>query len=366
MTRAEEYGYTIDIPDEWVDEGGYIRSVPAGRLDIRAVGLPFRTTLDQFAQSVRDNLRQEWWPSASLFEITSFAETQIAGQDSYYLEYRVQESTEYCVVGVAEVLALGSSLPGPRQGYRVRHWVCEWQLMGDLGEARKETQESFRIVIQPSSYYTQFLDADGITIKATGKVDPQALHAAADVLGTMLADVRPDIRECLPRVGAALAIIPKDEYVTTLPEFAPLKGKSDFTGRTYESFRIRGTGAVIGQPVTATSEENVLGLPGDSHAFVDVTIHEFAHAIENLCLTPQDHTRLQALYDRASQANIFPNSHAMADTDEFFAVFTTAYFSATDELGVERSEVRELVRTDAPNIFAFMEGFFDAEGEPDA
>ena len=72
------------------------------------------------------------------------------------------------------------------------------------------------------------------------------MRAATDVVDTMLAHARRDIRECLPNVGAGLAIIPKDEYVTTLPEFADLKGKRDFTGRAYESFRIRGLGGVKG------------------------------------------------------------------------------------------------------------------------
>ena len=361
VTRSQEYGYTIDIPDAWVEDEGEIRSIPGGTLSIHAVELAAGTTLEEFAESVRDNLRQEWWPSALLFEITSFEKRRAGDPESYSLEYRVQESTKYCVVDVVEMIVLASSLPGPTQGFRVHHRACDSELPGGLEETRIETLNSFRIVTQPAAYYTQFLDADGITIKATGKVDPRALRAATDVVDTMLAHARRDIRECLPNVGAGLAIIPKDEYVTTLPEFAYLKGKGDFTGRTYESFRIRGLGGVKGQPVTATSEENLLRLPGDSHAFVDVTIHEFAHAVQNLCFTQQDHAQLNGLYDEALQANPFPGAHAMADTHEFFAVFTTAYFDATDELGVGRNEVREILRTDLPKVFAFMERLYRAE-----
>ena len=361
VTRSQEYGYTIDIPDAWVEDEGEIRSIPGGTLSIHAVELAAGTTLEEFAESVRDNLRQEWWPSALLFEITSFEKRRAGDPESYSLEYRVQESTKYCVVDVVEMIVLASSLPGPTQGFRVHHRACDSELPGGLEETRIETLNSFRIVTQPAAYYTQFLDADGITIKATGKVDPRALRAATDVVDTMLAHARRDIRECLPNVGAGLAIIPKDEYVTTLPEFAYLKGKGDFTGRTYESFRIRGLGGVKGQPVTATSEENLLRLPGDSHAFVDVTVHEFAHAVQNLCFTQQDHAQLNGLYDEALQANPFPGAHAMADTHEFFAVFTTAYFDATDELGVGRNEVREILRTDLPKVFAFMERLYRAE-----
>ena len=136
-------------------------------------------------------------------------------------------------------------------------------------------------------YYTQFRDASGITVKAPSVVDPRALDVAVQVVEQMLRG-RDDIRGRLVQQEAALAIIPKASFVTELPEFAGLSGRIDRNGNAYDSFAIRGLGAVRGQPVSATSEENLLGLPGDPFWAESIAHHEFAHAVMNLGFTTDD------------------------------------------------------------------------------
>ncbi len=154
-----------------------------------------------------------------------------------------------------------------------------------------------------------------------------------------------------------MAIIPKDEYITTLPEFAWLKGRTDFTGRTYESFQLRGAGAVKGQPVSATSEEMLLDLPEVRYPYGSlVTVHEFAHGMQNLCFTQSDHENWGKFYAVALQANIFPGTHMMADVHEFFAVFSTAYFEVTDELG--KGVDREMLREDYSEVVGSLDDIY--------
>lgn len=225
------------------------------------------------------------------------------------------------------------------------------------------TPTPYEIVVSedPSGYYTQVIEATGVTVKANEKVDPEALHAAAATIDRMLAHIRRDIPECLSAAGAGLAIIPRDEYVTSLPEFAWQEGETSPDGRAYDSFQIRAQSGVRIQPVSATSEENLLGLPGDPYAFVDVTMHTFAQTIQNLCFTEEDHAQLNALYDAASQVRLLPESY-IADSRSFFGAFTTAYFGAIDLPGVaSRAMVSELLKQFFADAYAFMEGFYDAE-----
>lgn len=225
------------------------------------------------------------------------------------------------------------------------------------------TPTPYEIVVSedPSGYYTQVIEATGVTVKANEKVDPEALHTAATTIDRMLAHIRTDIPECLSAAGAGVAIIPKDEYVTALPEFAWLEGETSPDGRAYDSFQIRAQSGVRIQPVSATSEENLLGLPGDPYAFVDVTMHTFAQTIQNLCFTEEDHAQLNALYDAASQVRLLPESY-IADSRSFFGAFTTAYFGAIDLPGVaSRAMVSELLKQFFADAYAFMEGFYDAE-----
>ena len=75
-------------------------------------------------------------------------------------------------------------------------------------------------------YYTQILDVDGIRIKASSSVDPKALDVAANIVRLMLAH-RPDIAQRMADAGASLAIIPKDRYITEIPELSYLQGRKD-------------------------------------------------------------------------------------------------------------------------------------------
>ena len=78
-------------------------------------------------------------------------------------------------------------------------------------------------------YYVQFEDADGIVVKATSSVEPQALEKARYIAIEMLSGDE-DIRERLVTVGAEVGIIPRDAFITDLPEFSNLSGRLDRSG----------------------------------------------------------------------------------------------------------------------------------------
>ena len=148
----------------------------------------------------------------------------------------------------------------------------------------------------------------------------------------MLGNVRPDIRARLVASKAAIAITPKDRFVTALPEFAYQSGRKDATGREYDSFKIRGLGAVVGQPVTATAEENLLHLSGDTMKGMSVTHHEFAHAVMNLGFNKADRAAWAQIYRNGAAGKLFKDcgaegDFAMDNPDEYWAVLSTAYFS---------------------------------------
>lgn len=323
------------------------------------------TTLEQFAESVRDGLRGDWWTDASLFKIDAFERRQLGDIDAYSIAYRVQESPRYCILDVVELVVMGSSLPGNPVGFRARYRFCDWDARR-FSQARARALDTFRIVTRPAaSYYTQFVHTeDGIIVKAPDKVSPDALVKAADAITMMTLAIRSDIRACMPRVGAAMAIYPEGEYVTALPEFARLKGETTpHRGIPYEMFT-GGLGAVKGQPVSATPERDLLHF-SEFAPLPDITMHEFAHAVMNLCFTWRDAEEWSALYAAALEANVFPGTYAMTNEDEFFAETSTAYFSAYDMgLGIHPSEIQEHVRTTLPETFAFLERIYGEAPAP--
>ena len=304
----------------------------------------------QFAGSIRDGLKRGWWANLALLEVDLFERVELQGYVYYRLEYRVQESSEYCVLTVKELITLAVALPGPALGVRARGQGCEFLNLQPM----ERILDTFRVVVQEPLYYTQYIDTNGIVVKANPDIEPKAMYRAAETVDAMLQG-RADLAQCMAEVGAALAIVPEKEYITTIPELSQFAGKVQEDGRPYDGFIIRGLGAVKGQPVTATSEENLLRRPQvhDPLSFVDVTIHEFAHAIENLCFTSSDRDRLTALYDATIASGAIDDTYAATNEDEFFAVFTTVYFNATTEMGTIAADQDQL-ESDFPELHQFL------------
>ena len=361
VTRRDmEYDHAVELPDTWRQEwtGRYGSASPWGRLDISSQYLPSGYTLDQFAQLVLYGLRQDWWPNASLFEVTSVEEVLTGDQPGRRIRYRVQEAPQYCVVDVDELVAVFQTLPGNPQGFRARAWICEHDVAAH-GPARERILDSFRITTRPAAYYRQFMSARGVTVKADGTVDPAAVEAGAEMVATMLSG-REDIARCMVGKRAELAIIPRDRTLTSLPDYAHLKGTRDFTGRSRDTFDIRGVGAVPGLPVSSAGEEQVLGSRGPEHPYYPyrgwVAVHEIAHGIQNLCFRVEDHEEWERFYAEAVQAGVYPGTHMMANVMEFFAVFTTVYFEVTDELDPVND--RETLKNRFPEVFVALDEIY--------
>ena len=364
--RDKEYHYVIEFPDNWSEEwpGRYASESPWGRLNISSQYLPGEYRVDQFAQLVLYDLRQDWWSNPSLFKITSVEDILQDGQSAKRVRYRVQEAPQYCVLNVEELVVVSQALPGNPQGFRVRAWMCEHDVAAH-GPARDRILESFRVATRTAAYYRQFLSVKGVTVKADASVNPNALKAGAEMVAAMLSG-REDIVRCMARTRAELAIIPRDQTLTSVPEYAHLKGTTDFTGRSRDTYDLRGVGGVPGQPVSSTAEEQVLGNRDSKHPYFPyqglVTVHEFAHGIQNLCFTEDDHEEWDGFYREAVQEGLYPGTHMMSNAMEFFAVFTTGYFEVTDELDPVNSQAA--LKRRFPQVFRALDAIYEGATIP--
>ena len=160
--RELECNYIVALPDGWKQhgEGIYGSDSPWAWLSISSQILPDGSTSDQFSQFVQDDLQKDWWPTASIFEITSAEEGQTDGQPTRHIRYRVQESPKYCVLDVEESVVVAQLLPGNPQGFRIRAWMCEHDVTNH-GQMREQILESFQISTRPAEYYKQFMSVRG-------------------------------------------------------------------------------------------------------------------------------------------------------------------------------------------------------------
>ena len=215
--------------------------------------------------------------------------------------------------------------------------------------------------VATGQYYTQVVDAGGIPVKASAAVAPEALVAATDIVRRMLSH-RPDIATRMEDAGASLAIVPRDRYITEIPELAFLKGRIDPNGNPYDSFTVRGAGGISGQTTTVTSEENLLGLEEDNTRFwaEDITVHEFAHAIENLGFDDATRSEWLELFHRAREAGLWPDAFGMMVDGgrEFFAEMSQSYLGVNNEIGGPMELYGDGTQGVRVDIFAALEAVY--------
>ena len=202
-------------------------------------------------------------------------------------------------------------------------------------------------------FYTQERSLPGAQIRAPSSVDARALDRASEIVTEMLVAARPDIAIRLAGRGASLVIIPRDEYITILPEFAYLSGQVDPNGNSYDSFTVRGAGGILSQTATATSEENLLRLPSDPFWNESITHHEFAHAIMNLGFDARDISRWSGIYQIALSNQTFPGAFAMSNQDEYWAELSQSYFDVNNEIGGPLQ-----LSTRDPEAFTFIQEIY--------
>ena len=180
---------------------------------------------------------------------------------------------------------------------------------------------------QLAPFYQQYLDAGGMPVVGSGRVQPAALSEAVWIVTNLLAH-RPEILRTLGDANVRFAVMAYDEYTTDVPEHAHLKP------RVYWDRRARGLGATERAPAVSCGEENLLSYPGDPYPTECLAIHEFAHAIHHMALNRIDPTfdvRLRRAYEDALSRGLWANTYAAVDRSEYWAEAVQSWFDDNRE-----------------------------------
>lgn len=207
------------------------------------------------------------------------------------------------------------------------------------GASKEKKEWPVEAVDWQKNYYTQSeITSQGILVKAPQTVHKQAIKNAVNAVEMMLKEADPEIITRLSPEGseeagnvAQIAIVPKTDSITTLPEFRQWQGKISLSGEPYD--RVRGLGAVKGQVVTAVCEANLLNLPGNRFYGQNVCYHEFAHAIMNLGFSPEQHEEWKRCHQNGRMAWDADRdlSRQMHDINEYWAMLSQFSFGKNDK-----------------------------------
>jgi alpha-glucosidase len=209
-------------------------------------------------------------------------------------------------------------------------------------------------------FYTKVSKASGIYITSSENVSDEAHKKAAEIITKMIGN-NSDISKSLIEQKATLAIFGDNEKVSDLPEMSSFKGSKTFDGRMRDD--TCGTGGVFGRPVTTVCEKNLLKKPNDPYyGRSDICTHEFAHTIMNVGFTPEQKNQINQLYQLAKSRNLYQapvgySYYEMQNSEEFFAVLSSAWFNSIDTKGNVHSKDlsdKESIKKIFPEMYHFL------------
>ena len=179
--------------------------------------------------------------------------------------------------------------------------------------------------LELDAFYEKYLDADGIPVVASGKVQDEALLEARVIVQGLLQDS--PIRAAMISSGAYVGIMAETEVTTDIPEHAYL---SDDPSTDWDE-RARGLGGVQGNPITTGAEENVLCRSSDRYLGESILVHEFAHALLNLGVANTSDgsdflNRLMRAFDAALGEGKWMETYAATSVDEYWAEGVQSWF----------------------------------------
>lgn len=181
------------------------------------------------------------------------------------------------------------------------------------------------------AYYTKYLDASGVPIVAHSTVADAALFKMKTIVDTMLwkdSYTRQQVVANLRRV----LIIPKNDGMTTLPEYATLDQTNPIPGSTWNE-RAQGVGWTQAIPYMSCSEANLLhsGWPQDRYTDESICIHEFAHAVWDAGIVYRDtgaQARLEKLWKADLDRGFLGTTYSSQNSREYWAEGVQAWFNA--------------------------------------
>ena len=161
-------------------------------------------------------------------------------------------------------------------------------------------------------------------------------HACETILGMM--SLRQDLLAEMIANGTIAAVTGDGEGITQIPAYSDLDTVFPITGDTWDNRARGGLGATKARPVSSGTEENVLCYGNDPYqaggVHEDIFLHEFAHSVDLMALEDLDPDfldELQAAYDEAVANNLFENTYADDNVEEYWAEGVQTWFNANLE-----------------------------------
>lgn len=213
-------------------------------------------------------------------------------------------------------------------------------------------------------FYKKYMNVNGIHVVSSWRV-PDSCFYAAYVSIKALTDVLPkEVLESMTSRNTRIGIMARYEGTTDIPEHAFLVNDTTLNW----DVRARGLGGSIRMPFSTCAEENILAYQIDKYHAEDILIHEFAHTIHNVGISPvysDFNNELKASLDAAIAKGRWENVYASTNIEEYWAEGVQNWFNVNAEVDKDGGDGKhnkintrdELKRYD-PGLYAILARFF--------
>lgn len=229
---------------------------------------------------------------------------------------------------------------------------------------KEETPAAVPDSLKLAAFYKKYMDADGIPVISSEKVDDKALNVACKIIVGMLAK-REDIKAYMVKKNCRFMVIGEKEEVCDIPEYAHICNSPDSIA--YWNKRARGFGGAPEDDLSSScGEENLICLPGDRYEGENILIHEFAHLIHTVGIVgvdPDFNNKLETVMNHAREKGLWKNTYALSNKEEYFAETVQSFFNCNryseKPNGVHNSiNRREKLKEYDPEVYQLLLHYF--------
>ena len=178
-------------------------------------------------------------------------------------------------------------------------------------------------------FYQKHVEANGIPVISSERVEDRALLVAKEIVEEMLAH-REDVLEAMQTRGAYVGIMSRNELTTDIPEHRHLANDPSIDWNQ----RARGLGGTPANPITTAGEENLLCLVNDRYRGENLLVHEFAHSVHLIgidLIEPGFDDELRQLYEEALARDLWTDTYAGSNRQEYWAEGIQAWFDVNQD-----------------------------------
>jgi alpha-glucosidase len=180
-------------------------------------------------------------------------------------------------------------------------------------------------------FYKKYMNVNGIHVISSWRVPDSCFYAAYRTIKALTDMLPKEVLKSMTGRDTRIGIMARYEGTTDIPEHAYLANDTSLNW----DVRARGLGGTLDLPLTTCAEENILAYQIDKYHAEDILIHEFAHTIHDVGISPVNpdfNDRLKALLDAALKNGRWVNTYAATDIWEYWAEGVQNWFNINAEV----------------------------------